>query len=131
MIFDSRIDSQHKCKDSNSLQKLKARKRHFSIAAEVTILQQKEKKESISSSPPGKDRAMSEEYALQKINERLNANDSLGVNVFMVGDTMFNFLQNTISGNIYLSQPYKQTKKKITQKISNLQVLFDSLILAF
>ena len=103
-------------------EKFKAKKRHFSIAAEVTILQQKEKKESISSSPPGKDRAMSEEYALQKINERLNANDSLGVNVFMVGDTMFNFLQNTISGNIYLSQPYKQTKKKITQKISNLQV---------
>lgn len=80
-------------------------------------------KESISSNPSG-DQEMSEEYALQKINERLNSNDSLGVNVFMVGDTMFNFLQNTISGNIYLSKPYKQTKKKITQKISNVQVKF-------
>ena len=34
----------------------------------------------------------------------------------MIGDVIFNFVKNTISGDIFVSQTYEPTLKKISEK---------------
>jgi len=47
------------------------------------------------------------------MNDRLNQSDAVGVDIFMVGEAVFNFHQSTITGEVYLSKPLKQSRKLI------------------
>jgi hypothetical protein len=53
---------------------------------------------------------------LNHINSRLSTNNSVGANVFIVGDAILNFAQNTISGEIYISNSYQAGRKKVGRK---------------